>query len=1202
LKIIVDLCIRTVFVLFYFASIDIIEMKSHRGYFQNTVNKLIIPFLRIGFKWPIFLFLSLVLKNSVSAQKLDFFYQSKQGQFPNQRIFGADIKKNNNAVILYSTGELSTELVGENYSKTIDEKVTVLLEITPNGDIARETQIELKRESGGAIGSLLLGLDENENMYITFYLDGELKVYINGALQTTMTPKSDLTYIKGFGVIKLDKDGNFIKDWVIDLNESFYGFFDFAVGPTGVYVLYSTIESETLSSDGKRVFNLNQHVERFSQNGVLLDELSFTGLLSNRTSNTDDRFVIGNLGVNSSGEVFLTGRITNNAKSTLSTDFPLAASTSAARSGVVLVKLSNTLDYEWKRTFTGGAFNYISSPSISPDDGVVLSYSIQDDLGDNSPQIRLHELGIEIAVEERLSEVPRRSFQSIVKISNKGGFIWSTVSKGLNTGEIFQNLKGEIYVLNQEYFNFQGADSKGNYFLRENPKRVGQNNRNFVLKISEDGLFLNTSFFTKKVKDSGQYIETEYSYILPLNSDCEEFYLAASFNGKFDINPDINSESLIESTSTRDLFFAKFGNSAPTVAIDNLDASVCSFGIASINFTLVDENPQVISFTVNSSDSNIIPSDSVKFSVSGNNVNMEIGIGELSGEVVLEVIATDNCDYEDSFKFTLNIESGLRKPIINSGQMLYVLCEGESIELMTGESGNLWSNGSRDDSILIKESGEFWVKRISENGCESINSDTVTVEFVPQPLRPVITVSGSVNLCQGERVTLSSSLTENIIWSTGETSQTIEVERAGVYTVLQQSETCGNGESSESVEVVVNPIPEQPIIDSGFRKPVINNGRERFVLCEGESIKLMTGESGNLWSNGSRDDSILIKESGEFWVKRVSENGCESINSDTVTIEFVSRPIKPEVTVSRSINLCKGETVTLTSSLTENIIWSTGETSQTIEVERSGVYTVLQPSQICGNGESSEPVEVVVNPIPEQPIINVNGESQFCEGGSVVLTTTETGNIFWSNGETDESIEIKESGEYTLFVERNGCVSQVSAPINIKVDEDFTFSVVSDTVVCEGLEQLEIKPEFEGVRANYLWSDGSDLSSLIIDKAGAYWLEVSNGTCEKPRVYIEVSEACYPKIIIPTAFSPNGDGVNDTFEIMGSRIFTFEIGIFNRWGNQVFYTKNLKDFWDGTYSGQPAPLGSYSYKVIYAGEINGQVLQFTQKGTVAVIR
>tara|TARA_R110000822_G_scaffold164491_1_gene304905 strand:- start:51106 stop:54042 length:2937 start_codon:yes stop_codon:yes gene_type:complete len=374
-------------------------------------------------------------------------------------------------------------------------------------------------------------------------------------------------------------------------------------------------------------------------------------------------------------------------------------------------------------------------------------------------------------------------------------------------------------------------------------------------------------------------------------------------------------------------------------------------------------------------------------------------------------------------------------------------------------------------------------------------------------------------------------------------------------------------------------------------------------ICSGSSYELESSVDSNiLWSTGETTTKITVFTSGEYWVKSVNQSGCESINSDTVTINFAPPPIQPTVTVTGPIEFCEGGRVELTSDLSDNIIWSTGETSQTISVSQSGIYTVWQKSEICEDGIPSREIEVIVNPIPEQPIIEVMGATQFCEGGSVNLSTTATGNISWSNGSTNPTLEVTESGMYTLYVENNGCISQMSDPINIKVDENFSFKMISDTVVCEGIEQLEIMPELESNNIDYLWSDGSSLPSLIVDSAGIYWLEVSNGTCEKPRVYIEVTEACYPKIFLPNAFSPNGDGVNDTFEIMGSRVLLFELSIFNRWGNQVYHTKALDSFWDGTVSGKPVSSGTYSYNVVYSGEINGQILQFTQTGTVALIR
>jgi gliding motility-associated-like protein len=87
---------------------------------------------------------------------------------------------------------------------------------------------------------------------------------------------------------------------------------------------------------------------------------------------------------------------------------------------------------------------------------------------------------------------------------------------------------------------------------------------------------------------------------------------------------------------------------------------------------------------------------------------------------------------------------------------------------------------------------------------------------------------------------------------------------------------------------------------------------------------------------------------------------------------------------------------------------------------------------------------------------------------------------------------------------------------------------------------------------------------------------------------------------VPNAFTPNLDGVNNEFEPKGIGIESYEIYIFSRWGEQVFYSKDLSDTWTGKYlSGEDAPLGVYIYKINALGE-NGRELK--KIGRVSLIR
>ena len=87
---------------------------------------------------------------------------------------------------------------------------------------------------------------------------------------------------------------------------------------------------------------------------------------------------------------------------------------------------------------------------------------------------------------------------------------------------------------------------------------------------------------------------------------------------------------------------------------------------------------------------------------------------------------------------------------------------------------------------------------------------------------------------------------------------------------------------------------------------------------------------------------------------------------------------------------------------------------------------------------------------------------------------------------------------------------------------------------------------------------------------------------------------------LPNAFSPNADGENDVFRLLGAdKVAEMELRVFNRWGQQVFYTKQKEQGWDGTFKGQPAPTGVYAYTLV-ATLTNGEVI--TKKGNVTLKR
>lgn len=86
---------------------------------------------------------------------------------------------------------------------------------------------------------------------------------------------------------------------------------------------------------------------------------------------------------------------------------------------------------------------------------------------------------------------------------------------------------------------------------------------------------------------------------------------------------------------------------------------------------------------------------------------------------------------------------------------------------------------------------------------------------------------------------------------------------------------------------------------------------------------------------------------------------------------------------------------------------------------------------------------------------------------------------------------------------------------------------------------------------------------------------------------------------LPTAFSPNGDGINDVLRLLGEGIMSMNLTLYNRWGESVINLTNPAESWDGTYKGEPVPAGVYAYK-LFAVLKDGE--EINQSGNITVVR
>lgn len=240
------------------------------------------------------------------------------------------------------------------------------------------------------------------------------------------------------------------------------------------------------------------------------------------------------------------------------------------------------------------------------------------------------------------------------------------------------------------------------------------------------------------------------------------------------------------------------------------------------------------------------------------------------------------------------------------------------------------------------------------------------------------------------------------------------------------------------------------------------------------------------------------------------------------------------------------------------------------------------------------------------PTISLAPDTTICNGKNFTIFSNSfnTDSFIWSNGDITSSISIAESGIYSLIAKNFFC--SVSDNITVDFFEEYLEMVDFDENQTKYLDcdfdeiSIEI-PEFEFLKTS--WSDNYTVKERIVDNPDVYKWRISLDECEKENAINVLSEKCGIDYYIPTAFSPNNDGVNDFFTIYTSNgIVVKSLSIFDRWGNFIFHDERIQssqNIWDGTYKGQPVAPGVYSWFVTLES-LNGD--SFIEKGDITVIK
>ncbi len=284
-------------------------------------------------------------------------------------------------------------------------------------------------------------------------------------------------------------------------------------------------------------------------------------------------------------------------------------------------------------------------------------------------------------------------------------------------------------------------------------------------------------------------------------------------------------------------------------------------------------------------------------------------------------------------------------------------------------------------------------------------------------------------------------------------------------------------------------------------------------------------------------------------------------------------------------------------------LWSTGDTTADIRVTPL-VPTTYGVTITAGNG-CTYVREAEVSP-HDRPEAEIYGVEEACLDEEVLLEGVGGSSYLWSHGDTAAVTTVHIGGDtsYVLTVTNaSGCTD--TDTLHIAVFDAFDVEVSEDTLVCSG-RPLTL---FASGGSSYQWSIGETTAAIDIAPLATtvYDLTITdaNGCTVSMAIKVAVSDdlKCPDCAVLPNAFTPDGDGINDVFQVLSPEgIEVLDFRIYNRWGslvhNSVQPLPNGQMGWDGRWNGEPQPVGVYLYHVRVNASCGMKVLT----GEVTLIR